>query len=269
MKIISNKNNLTKFIYNENNLGLVPTMGAIHQGHISLIRKSISQCGKTIVSIFINKPQFNSKRDFQNYPRLLKKDISILKKNKVDYLYIPSVSQIYPKGRNKKIKISPFGKKLCGKFRSGHFEAVADVIDRFIKKIKPKKIYFGEKDLQQLKIIEDFVNKNHSNTKVVGCKTIRSKDGVALSSRNFLLSTNEKRIASKIYKLIIKNKKNLIKKKISLRVIKRKIFKLGVRKIDYIKILNVNKLIKPYKRKNKYKIFVAYYLSSTRLIDNI
>jgi len=269
MKIISNKSKLIKFTHYEKNLGLVPTMGAIHQGHISLIKKCISQCEKTIVSIFINKPQFNKKSDFRKYPRLLKKDISILKKFKIDYLYLPSVNQIYPNGSNKNIKISSFRKKLCGKFRPGHFEAVVDVIDRFIKIIKPKNIYFGEKDMQQLKIIEHFVNKNHSKTKVIGCKTIRDKNGVALSSRNFLLSIKENQIASKIYKLIYDNKQNLIKKKLSLVSVKRKIFMLGARKIDYVTMLDINKLTKPYKRNNKYKIFVAYYLDSTRLIDNI
>jgi len=269
MKIISSKSKLVKFTHYEKKLGLVPTMGAIHQGHISLIKKSITQCEKTIVSIFINKPQFNRKNDFQKYPRPLKNDISILNKFRVDYLYLPSGNQIYPKGKNKNIKISSVGKKLCGKFRPGHFEAVADVIDRFIKIIKPKNIYFGEKDMQQLKIIEHFVKKNHPKTKVIGCKTVRDKSGIALSSRNFLLSIKEKQIASKIYKLIKKNKQNLVKKKLTLGSIKRKIFILGVRKIDYIKILNINKLTKPYERGNKYKIFLAYYLGSTRLIDNI
>ena len=113
------------------------------------------------------------------------------------------------------------------------------------------------------------LKKNHTNTKVIGCKTIRAKNGIALSSRNFLLSIKEKRNASKIYKFIIYNKKKLIKKKLSIRLVKRKIFKLGVHKIDYIKILDVNKLIKPYRRTNEHKIFIAYYLGSTRLIDNI
>ena len=269
MKIFINKIKLIKFIKNEKNLGFVPTMGSFHLGHISLFKKSISQCNKTIVSIFINKPQFDRKIDYQKYPRTLKKDILILKKLKVDYLYIPRHNQIYPNGPDKRIKISSFGKKLCGKFRPGHFEAVADVVERFIKIISPKKIYLGEKDMQQLKIIEHFVKKNHPKTKVIGCKTIRDKNGVALSSRNFLLSIKEKQIASKIYKLINNNKQNLIKEKLSLVSIKRKIFMLGVRKIDYVKILDINKLTKPYKRNNKYKIFVAYYLGSTRLIDNI
>ena len=269
MKIFLNKNNLIKFIKNEKNLGFVPTMGSIHLGHISLFKRSISQCNRTIVSIFINKPQFNRKIDYQKYPRTLKKDISILKRLKVDYLYIPTNDQIYPTGSNKKIKISSFGKKLCGKFRPGHFEAVVDVIERFIKIINPKKIYLGEKDMQQLKIMEHFISKNYNKIKIIGCKTIRDKNGVALSSRNFLLSIKENQIASKIYKLIYDNKQNLIKKKLSLVSIKRKIFMLGARKIDYVKILDINKLTKPYKRNNKYKIFVAYYLGSTRLIDNI
>jgi len=269
MKIIKSKNKLKKFIWNEKNLGFVPTMGAIHLGHISLVKKCISQCDKSIVSIFINPSQFNKKSDFQKYPRVLKRDISILKKLKIDYLYLPSVSQIYPNGQNNNIKISSLGKKLCGKFRPGHFEAVADVIDRFIKIIKPKRIYFGNKDMQQLKIIEHFVGKNHVKTNVVGCKTIREKNGVACSSRNFLLSLKEKMIASKIYKLIVNKKQNLINNKISLRTIKRKISTLGATRTDYIEILNINKLIKPYKKNNKYKIFIAYYLGTTRLIDNI
>ena len=157
MKIISDKNRLKKFIHNEKNLGFVPTMGAIHLGHASLVKKSTNECNKTVVSIFINKQQFNKKSDFQKYPRILEKDISILRKLKVDYLYLPTEKQIYPDGPNKKIKISPLGKKLCGKFRPGHFEAVVDVIDRFIKIIQPEKIYLGEKDMQQLKIIEYFV----------------------------------------------------------------------------------------------------------------
>ena len=160
-------------------------------------------------------------------------------------------------------------KKLCGKFRPGHFVSVVDVIDRFIKIIKPKKIYLGEKDMQQLKIIEHFVKTNRINTKVIRCKTIREKNGVPYSSRNFLLSPNEKKIASKIYKLIVSKKKYLIKNNFFLNNIKRKIFQIGVKKIDYIKILDINRLIKPYKRNKEYRIFVAYYLKSTRLIDNI
>ncbi len=269
MKIISNKNKLIKFIQGEKNLGFVPTMGAIHKGHLSLIKKSKKQCNKTIVSIFVNKPQFNKKSDFIKYPRFLSKDISVLKKNKVNYLFVPSSKQIYSNNRNKKIKIHPFGKKLCGRFRKGHFEAIVDVVDRFIKIIKPHKIYFGEKDMQQLKIVKDYILRNHIKIKVIGCKTIREKNGIAYSSRNYLLSKKEKVKASKIYKLLFKKKKKLIKNKLYLKNIKKEIFKIGVSKIDYVEIFNINKLTKPFLKKNNYKIFIAYYLKSTRLIDNI
>jgi len=269
MKIIFNKKKLYQILKRQNNIGFVPTMGAIHKAHIYIIKKSISLCNKTIVTIFINKPQFNKIIDYKKYPRNIKKDISILKKFKVDYLYLPSKKQIYPYGYNKKIKISSFSKKLCGKFRPGHFEAVVDVINRFIKIIKPNKIFLGEKDLQQLKIIEEYVNKNKIKTKVIGCKTIREKNGVACSSRNFSLSAKDIKIASRIYKLLQENKKLFIMKKNILRQVKKKIFKFGVKRIDYIKLIDVNKQTRPFKKNNKYKLFIAYYLGSVRLIDNI
>ena len=162
MKIILSKNKLIKILQKEKNIGFVPTMGGIHEGHISLINKSISQCSKTVVSIFVNKPQFNRNDDFKRYPRSLGKDILKLRHSKVDYLYLPKTNQIYPHGYNKGIVLNSLEKKLCGKFRPNHFRAVVDVIDRFIKIIKPKKIYLGEKDMQQLKIIEDFVKKKQN-----------------------------------------------------------------------------------------------------------
>ncbi|MDC0231689.1 pantoate--beta-alanine ligase [Pelagibacteraceae bacterium] len=269
MKIILEKNKLSQFTRNKKNLGFVPTMGGIHAGHISLITRSINQCKRTIVSIFVNKQQFNNRKDFVKYPRVLKKDILKLRDLKIDILYLPKEKDIYPDGYNRKIEISSFKKKLCGKFRKGHFEGVADVVDRFLKIINPNKIYFGEKDFQQLKILEDFIKKNHSYCKVVHCKTIRDKNGIACSTRNNLLNNKEKMIASKIVKLIRNNKNKLIKKKIKVNKIKNILYSMKVKKIDYIEILNINKLIKPFKKGNKYKIFFAYYLNKTRLIDNI
>lgn len=269
MKIFLSKNKLLNCINSEKNLGFVPTMGAIHLGHLSLIKKSKQQCSKTIVSIFINRPQFNKKSDFNKYPRTLKNDISLFKKLKVDYLYVPSKKQIYPNGQNRNIKINPLGKKLCGKFRPGHFEAVVDVIDRFIKIIKPKKIYLGEKDMQQLKIIEDFVKKNNIKVKVIGCKIIREKNGIAFSSRNSLLSEDEKRIASNIFNFLFYKKKIIINNKLSINYIKKKIIEFGAKEIDYIKMMDISKIVKPYKKKSQFRIFIAYYLGKTRLIDNI
>ena len=269
MKIIKNKNKLIELIDKEKNLGFVPTMGAIHLGHVSLIKKAVKECEKTIVSIFVNRPQFNKKSDFLNYPKSLKKDISILKKNKVNYLYLPKFKEVYSNGYNKNIKISPFKKKLCGKFRPGHFESVVDVIDRFIKIIKPRRIYFGNKDMQQLKIVEEFIKRNSIKTKVIGCKTIREKNGIALSSRNLLLTKKEKIIASKVYNFIKSNKRKFINNIINLSKTKKAIFNLGVKKIDYIEKIDVNKITRPFKKNYKFRIFIAYHLGKIRMIDNI
>ena len=269
MKIIFSKNKLIKIIKNEKNLGFVPTMGGIHLGHLSLINKSINQCNKTLVSIYVNQFQFNKKSDFKKYPRILKDDIKKIKRLKINLLYLPKTTDLYPSGHNKNITIDKFSKKLCGKYRPSHFKAVVDVIDRFIKIIKPKKIYFGEKDFQQFKIVDSFVKENHPETKVVSCKTIRDKNGAALSSRNFLLDKKDILTVSKIYKLILIEKKNLIKNKVSPKIIRNKILRLGVKKIDYLKLYDVNKLVKPFKQKSNYKVFIAYYINGVRLIDNI
>jgi len=269
MKIIRNKIKLRKLIKNEKELGFVPTMGSIHRAHISLVNKSVSVCKKTIVSIFVNKPQFNKKKDYSNYPKTLKNDIKLLKNSKVDYLFIPKNIDIYPNGYNKKLKVHDLSKKLCGKFRPGHFKAVVDVVDRLIKIIEPKKIFLGEKDMQQLKIIESFLKTKKNKTEVISCKTIRQVNGVAYSSRNSLLNSHENYIAGKIYKLILKSKKKLIKNRSLIKVLKNEVMKFGVKKIEYLKILDVNKLTKPFKNKKKFKIFIAYYLSSVRLIDNV
>lgn len=269
MKIISNKNKLNKILKNVGNLGFVPTMGGLHKGHASLIKKSIKYNKNTIVSIYINKPQFNKIDDFNRYPRTLSKDLKTLKKLKVDYVFLPSQRQIYPNGVNMNIKINSFKKKLCGKFRHGHFEAILDVVDRFIKIIKPDKIYLGKKDMQQLILINDYVIRNKVKTKIISCKTIRQKNGVAYSSRNSLLNSESEKIASKIYKLLRSKKRDLVSKKITINLIKNKILRFGVRKIDYLEILDINKIIKPYKSFKNKKIFIAYYLNSVRLIDNI
>ena len=269
MKIILQKKELLKLINNEKKLGFVPTMGAIHDGHISLIKRSIKECSKTIVTIFINRPQFNKISDYSRYPRRINNDVKKLKKFNIDFLYLPTSKQIYPFGENKKIKIHNFKNKLCGKYRPGHFEAVVDVVNRFIKLIKPQKIYLGEKDMQQLKILEDFVRRNYKYIKIIPCKTIRENNGIALSSRNYLLKKKEKIIASKVYKFLYRNKKKLVNKKISLINSKNKIYKLGIDKIDYLKVININKIIQPFKKRKIYKIFIAYYISKIRLIDNI
>jgi len=268
MKIFFNKKRLIKEIQNTKDLGFVPTMGSIHKGHLSLIKKSKKLSSKTIVSIFVNKPQFNNKNDFKKYPRSIKKDINLLKKIKINYLYLPSAKEIYPHGRSKKIKISKWKKILCGKNRKGHFESVVDVVDRFIKIIKPDKIYFGEKDFQQFAIIREFIIRNNIKTKPIICPTIREKNGIAFSSRNFLLKKKEKIIASSVFKIIKKNKSKIIKNTFYIKKIKNILMSMGIKKIDYLEVLDIRKILNEKTKKKKFKIFLAYYIKKVRLIDN-
>ena len=269
MKLLLNTKDLKSIDSIKNSIGFVPTMGGLHKGHISLIKNSLKKCSKTLVSIFINPRQFNKRIDFKLYPRNLKKDLLILKKINPDYVYIPKYKDIFSKKRSKKIKLINFSKSLCGKYRPGHFYGVIDVVDRFLTLIKPNYIFLGQKDFQQLILIKNYILKKHK-TKVVMCKTIRERNGLAFSSRNFLLNKREKIIAAKVYNYL-KNKKNLFKiKKNTIKItkhLKMKLIKFGVKKIDYIKFLNLKKIDKDF-NKNTNRIFVAYHLNNVRLIDN-
>ena len=211
MIIFKSINRLNKEVNFKANIGFIPTMGALHNGHISLIKSSKKICKKTLVSIFINPSQFNKTNDFKKYPKNLKKDIAILKKLKVDYLLTPNVKEIYRNKKNSKIKLKKKDKIMCAIYRPGHFEGVLAVINQFLIKIKPKHIFFGEKDYQQLLLIKKFV-KNKFKIKIHNCPTIRSKDNIALSSRNVLLSSTDIKKSSYIANLILNFKKKYEKK---------------------------------------------------------
>ena len=158
MKIILNKRDLSKILGPFNDIGFVPTMGSIHEGHISLIKRSIQSNKKTIVSIFVNPKQFNNVKDFKTYPANIKKDLTILKKiKKLDFVYIPKFKDIYKNKKKSEIKIKKKFKVLCAKFRKGHFEGVLDVMIKLTKLIKPKKIFMGKKDFQQLFLVKNFL----------------------------------------------------------------------------------------------------------------
>ena len=270
MKILLNNLTLFKTLRPFNDIGFVPTMGGIHDGHISLIKKSIKYSKKTIVSIFINPKQFNNKNDFKSYPSNIKKDLKILKKiKKIDYVYIPKFKDIYKNNNRPKIKINKSDKILCAKFRKGHFEGVLDVMDKLTNLIKPKKIFMGKKDFQQLYLVKNFIeNKYKSN--VIGCKTIRNKNKLALSSRNFLFNRNElievEEISKKFLNLKkkVKKHKNINKFLIQSKKEYEKKFKIN---IEYLE----NRCVKNLKISNKYlgsNIFLSYYFKGVRLIDN-
>ena len=269
MKILLNNNDLNEALKNVSNLGFVPTMGSLHKGHLSLINKSKKQCLKTIVSIFINPNQFNDKKDFEKYPRNKSKDLSILKKLNVDYVYIPKKKHIYNSVRKSKIKINRNDKILCAKSRKGHFEGVLDVMDRLTKLIKPKKIFMGEKDFQQFYLVKKYIEKRHKS-KIICCKTVRDTNKLALSSRNSRLSKKDLTIAGKLSKHIIYLKKRLIKEKITQDFFKNKkkeLNKIYKIKIEYFELRKKNNFKLSNNIKNS-KIFIAYLINKVRLIDN-
>ena len=187
MIIFKSINKLNKEVNFEADIGFVPTMGALHEGHVSLIKKSQKKCKKTLVSIFVNPVQFNNKKDYQNYPKNIQNDLKLLNNLKVDYVLIPSIKDVYGNIKKRNFKISKSNKILCAKYRPGHFEGVLSVINQFIKKLKINKIFLGEKDFQQYILIRDFLKKK-TNVKAILCKTIRMKNGLAYSSRNRLLN---------------------------------------------------------------------------------
>ena len=270
MKLFTDKKKLQKEIKNINNIGFVPTMGSLHKGHENLIKKSVRESKKTIVSIFVNPKQFENKEDFKNYPKSYKNDIKILKRLRVNYLYMPHYDDVYKFKTKNKIFLDRFSNKLCGQYRKGHFRGVINIVNRLLEITKPKKIFLGNKDFQQLILIKKHIKKNKISTKVIPCKTIRDKNFVAYSSRLKKLKNYQKTNLVKIIKVLKNYKKNLILKKVNHNFfkIKNKLLFLGAKKVDYVEIIDSKTLKKPKKNNTKFNLFFAFYIGKIRLIDN-
>ena len=266
MKILKNVFELNKAVKNYKNVGFVPTMGGIHKGHESLIKYSQNFNKKTIVSIFVNPTQFNQKKDFKNYPRNIKKDISMLRKLKVTYLFLPEVEEIYKK-RMKTFILNKSDKILCAKYRKGHFEGVLNVMNRLLSIVKSKQVFMGEKDFQQYKLVKRILGKKYK-INIVGCPTIRENNNIALSTRNKLLNKSAIKKASKIAKKLDKLKKlSRYNKLLDLCRYKDELERKFKIRIDYLEFRDEKKF-KLNNFKSKYRLFVAYYINGVRLIDN-
>jgi pantoate--beta-alanine ligase len=270
MKLIKQITDLNKAINNQKKIGFVPTMGNLHKGHQALIRTSQKRCKKTLVTIFVNPTQFNNKNDYKTYPRSINSDLKILKKLKVDYVYLPTVNQVFVDKKLPKITLKKSQKILCAKFRQGHFEGVLDVLNRFVKLISPKSIFMGEKDYQQFFLVKTFIEKNYK-TKVYGCKTIRDSNMIALSSRNNLLNKTSLNTLGLVTNRLINLKKTIYKNKLKskkiIHIIKKDLVKKFKIKIEYLECRNTVNLSTDINCKS-FKLFTAYYLNNVRLIDN-
>lgn len=273
MKIIRKTNELEQILVlikdKGQSIGSVLTMGNLHDGHLSLIKEAQLNNDFVVTSIFINPTQFNNETDFSSYPKTIDDDIAKLEKIGCDLLFLPEIQEIYPADLLKQNIVKNFRGILCDKYRPGHFDGVTTVVDIFFSIIKPNTSYFGEKDFQQIKIIQELVKIKNHNIKIVSCPSIRDDRGMSLSSRNSKFTNDELKIfnqlGSKIYELI-----NLCKKKssnINLDNFKKQILENSINKIDYIEIRNENNL-EITDVSSKARLFIALYIGEIRIIDN-
>ena len=267
LNLKKNLNNLKK----NQKVGLVPTMGCIHNGHLELIKKCKKLKYFTVVTIFVNPAQFNNQNDLKKYPTQEKKDLEILKKNNVDLVFFPKVKQMYPLGYSTYIKEINFSDILCGKYRKNHFGGVLTIVLKLFLIVQPYAAFFGEKDFQQLFLIKKMVKDLNLGVKVIGIPTVRDANGLALSSRNKLLSAKGLDIAKKIYLNIKKIRYLNFKytKGIEL-YLKKELKKSGLNNIEYIEIRESKSLkrSKSIIKGKTLRVFVAVYVDDVRLIDN-
>jgi pantoate--beta-alanine ligase len=275
MKIIRNSIELSKTLLGTSrSIGFIPTMGALHKGHLSLIETSIKECQITVVSIFVNPKQFSPNEDLDKYPRNEKNDIALLNSLAVDFLFIPSFDEIYSDDYTIKIQSESLFKVLEGNARPGHFDGVLAVVCRLLDIVQPNYLYLGKKDAQQLKIIQNMIEDFSLKIIVQGCQIIRDNDGLALSSRNRYLSIKERGLATSIYSALGMSHKYFL-------LGERKVGKLtnifvdnlapGLEKsIDYVSIVNVNDFEQCDDIiVDNSLLLVALFVGDTRLIDNV
>ena len=275
MKIFYKKSNLIRHLNelrpSSSTIGFVPTMGALHLGHLSLIKQCLNNNKISVVSIFVNPTQFNNTSDLITYPKNLNKDIKLLEKLSKDIIiFSPKSTEIYSeKITTNKYDFNGLDKFMEGEFRSNHFQGVATVVELLLGIVKPNSAYFGEKEFQQLAIIRSLKNK----VNIVGCPTLRDVNGLALSSRNIKLSDNSKTIASNIFKNLNFIKSNFHKSSLQNLIItaSNNINSFDEMNLEYLEIAEEDKLvpINMIKTKKKYRAFISVFVDGIRLIDNI
>jgi pantoate--beta-alanine ligase len=258
-------------------IGFVPTMGFLHEGHLSLIRMARKECDRVFISIFVNPIQFSPGEDFEKYPRDMKRDVSLAEKGGADYIFYPASKEMYGPDFKTSVEVKELGSIMCGKYRPGHFAGVTTVVLKLINIIGPDKAYFGQKDYQQLVIIKRMVIDLNLDVEIIGGPTIRENDGLTLSSRNKYLSVEERKNAAILYEclnmakdMIKKGEKDLEKiRKVVMTDLKKNRF---VKKVDYFDFRDPGTLeyLKQVDRDSKNILAAtAAWIGKTRLIDNM
>ena len=277
MKIIRSILSIQKRVENERKkskkIGIVPTMGYLHQGHISLAKHSVKECDITVLSIYVNPTQFAPGEDYAKYPRDLKRDIVLAKKAGVDYLFVPTDRDMYPAGFSSKLIVSDFTQMLCGASRPGHFNGVTTIVLKLFNIIGPSIAYFGLKDAQQVVVISKMVKDLNLPVKIKALPIVREDDGLAMSSRNAYLSYAQRLQALSSYQALLKAKQLIRQGECNCAKIKSIMKRLILRgksvRIDYIAIVDAEDLSVKKHIKAKVLIAIAVFIGKVRLIDNI
>ena len=278
MNIFKTKKEIKSYLTAQNQqnktIGFIPTMGALHKGHLSLIQEAKKKNDLVVVSIFINPTQFNNTSDFAKYPKTIENDTQLLNRVFCDVLFLPSADEIYNNNiASEKFDFEGLEDQMEGKFRKGHFDGVATVVKAFFEIINPDIAYFGQKDFQQLQIIKKMVKKYHLNTKIKGCPIFREADGLAMSSRNVRLSKEHRTAAPFIYKTLkeVRDKFNVKNATKATEWVENEFKKNTFLELEYFTIADEKTLESAESNESdkKYRAFIAVFAGEIRLIDNI
>jgi pantoate--beta-alanine ligase len=255
-------------------VGFVPTMGALHEGHLSLVRQAISENDVVIVSIFVNPTQFGPDEDFGKYPRDTEGDLRKLSEQGVHAVFLPDDKEMYPVGFSTSVDVGEIGNRLCGRSRPGHFNGVATVVAKLFNIVRPDRAYFGQKDFQQTVVIKKLVIELDFDADIVVCPTVRENDGLAMSSRNAYLSDSERKAATILYRSLhlcndLITEQGMTDAEVIKREMKRLIESESLAKIDYIEVVDGKTLSSLKTIKDHAAICIAINIGNTRLIDNI
>jgi pantoate--beta-alanine ligase len=273
-KTIKSVRNLVKIARSKGKkIGFVPTMGALHIGHISLIEAAAKKCDFVVVSIFVNPTQFSPSEDFEKYPRPLKADLQICRKADVDVVFTPTAKQMYPRENLTWVNVEKLTEQLCGRFRPGHFRGVITVCAKLFNIVAPDIAFFGQKDAQQAIVIKKMVADLNMPLEIIVCPTVRQADGLAVSSRNQYLTGQQKKDATYIYKSLEECRKliksGITNSKIIIAKMRKVLNQVPSIKIEYISIVDAETLRDIDRVTGKVLAAVAVKIGSTRLIDNI
>ena len=272
MHVIHTQKELVETLKKLTNIAFVPTMGNLHDGHLKLIEEALKRTKYVVVSIFINPLQFNSKDDFKNYPRTLDEDLLMLQKLDVPFVFVPSKENIIDSSQTIEIHLSDIANDLCGRFRPGHFNGVATIVCKLFNLIQPELAFFGKKDFQQLFLIKELVKQLNYPIHIIAIDTVRHKDGLAKSSRNNLLSKEDRKKAPQLFELMNAMKEKVMQKKLSFKEIESDAERLLNDSgwiVDYLAIRSAQSLKTPVHHEKQMVILGAATLGSVRLIDNI